>query len=67
MNILFKTNDEIKRSRCDKSIHKAMIINGNTHKTNKSPLLQFNRKMRVNWNLQIIYGYHFLTNNSMKL
>ena len=35
MNILSKNNDEIKRSRCDRSIHKAMIIPVDIHQTNK--------------------------------
>ena len=33
----------------------------------KISLLQFNQRMHVNMNLQIIYGYHFLTNNSLTL
>ena len=35
MNTLFKTNDEIKRRRCDKIIHKAMRITVDIHQTNK--------------------------------
>ena len=34
-NKLFKTNDEIKIRRCDKSIHKAMRISAYIHQTNK--------------------------------
>ena len=67
INMLFKTNDEIKISRCDQSIHKAMIIPVDIHQTNKKFSVTFNPKMHVNWNLQIIYGYHFLTNHSLIL
>ena len=35
MNTLFKTNDEINRSMCDKSIHKAMKIPVDICQTNK--------------------------------
>ena len=35
MNKLFKTSDEKKRRRCDKSIHKDMRIPGDIHQTNK--------------------------------
>ena len=35
MNILFKTKDEIKRRRCDRNIHKAMIIPVEICETNK--------------------------------
>ena len=35
MNTLFKNNDEIKRIRYEKSIHKAMRIPVDIHKTNK--------------------------------
>ena len=45
MNMLFETNDEIKRSRCDKIIHKDMIVNVDIFETNKSYLLQFYPKM----------------------
>ena len=44
MNTLFKNNDEIKRSGCDKSIHKAMRITVDIHQTNKNSVLQFNQK-----------------------
>ena len=67
MNMLFKTKDEIKRRICDGNIHKAMRIPVDIHERNKSSLLQFNQKMYVNWNLQIIYGYRFLTNHSLIL
>ena len=36
MNSLFKTKDEKRRSICDKSIHKAMIIPVYVHHTNKN-------------------------------
>ena len=68
INTLFKTNYEIKRRRCDRSIQKAMRIPADIHQANKkSSLLQFNQKMPVDRNLQIIYGYHFLTNHSLTL
>ena len=67
MNMLFKTKDEIKIRRCDRNIHKAMIIPVDIHETNKKLLLQFNQRIHVNWNLQIIYGYHSLTNQSLTL
>ena len=67
MNTLFKTNNERKIRICDKSIHMAMRIPVDIHQTNKSYLLQFNQKMHVNWNLQIIYGYHLLTNHCLTL
>ena len=67
MNTSFKSNYEIKRSRCDKSIQKAMIISVEIYQNNKSSQLQFNQEMHVNWNLQIIYGYHILTNHSQTL
>ena len=65
MNTLFKTNDERKISRCDKFLHKTMRITVEIYLTNLFSLLLFNQKMHVYWNLQIIYGYHFLTNHSM--
>ena len=67
MNTLFKANDERKIRRCYKSIHKDMIIPVVIHQTNKISLLHFNKKMHVNRNLQIIYGYHFLTKHSLTL
>ena len=33
--MLFKTNDERKRSKCDKSIHKTVIIPVEIHQNNK--------------------------------
>ena len=33
--MLFKTKDEMKRRRCDRNIHKAMIIHVEIHETNK--------------------------------
>ena len=67
MNKLFKTNYERKIRRCDKSIHKAKIIIFHIHKDNKQLSVTVQPKMHVNWNLRIIYGYHFLTNHSMTL
>ena len=54
MNKLFTTNDKIKMSSCNKSIHKAMIIPVNNHQTNNNSVLNIKQKMNVNWNLQII-------------
>ena len=42
--MLFKTRDEIKRSRCDRIIHKDMSIPADIHETNKNSLLQLNQK-----------------------
>ena len=67
INSLFNTNYERKIRKCDKRIHKDMIITVEINQTNKSYLLQFNQKMNIDRNLQIIYGYHFLTNHSRKL
>ena len=44
MNMMFKTNDERKRRRCDKIIHKATIIPAGIHQNNKKIMLQFNQK-----------------------
>ena len=35
MSKLFNANDKIKMKRCDRSIHKAMIIHVDIHQTNK--------------------------------
>ena len=51
INSLFKTNDERKRRKYDKRIHKAMIITVEINKKNKIYLLQFNQKMHVDWNI----------------
>ena len=61
MNTLFENNDGIKRRKCDRNVQKDMRIPVDTYK-NKIDLLQLNQKIRVNWNLKIIYGYHFLIN-----
>ena len=34
MNMLFKNKDEIKRTMCDRKIHKAMRINVDIHERN---------------------------------
>ena len=65
--MLYKTNDERKRVICDKSIHKYMIISVDVHQTNKKFSVTVQPKMYVDCNLQIIYGYYFLTNHSMTL
>ena len=44
MNKFLKTNDEIKRRICDKIIHEAMGIPVDIHQTNKTSVLQFNKK-----------------------
>ena len=67
MNILFKTKYDRKRIICDRNKRKATRITVEIDKTNKNPLLHFNQKVHVNCNLQIIYGYHFLTNHSLIL
>ena len=48
MNILIKTKDERKISRCDRNIHKAMRIPVDIHQKIKNSLLHFNQKMHVN-------------------
>ena len=44
MNTLFKTNDERKRRRCDKSIHKVMRNPVEIHKTKKKFSVTFQTK-----------------------
>ena len=67
MNILFKNINERKIRRCDKNIYTAMQIIVDVNQRLNVPLLRSNQKMYLDWNLQIIYGYHFLINLSMKL
>ena len=67
INTLFENYDKIKRRGRDINIHKAMQITVEIYQKRISCLLMFNQKMHVNWNLQIIYGYHYLINISMTL
>ena len=67
MNTLFKNNDEIKRRIFNRNIHKAMQIPVNIYQTNTKFFVKVQQKMHVNWNLQIIYGYHFFINLSLTL
>ena len=54
--MLFNTNDERKRSRRDKKIHKNMQITVNIYQRTKQIFVTVQQKMHINWNLQIIYG-----------
>ena len=54
MNKFLKTNDEKKRRRCDKIIHKAMILLLTFIKQIKRSMLQLKQKMHVNWNFHIV-------------
>ena len=65
--MLFKTDSVRKIRRCDRKIHKAMIIPVDIHEINKKFTVTVQQKMHVNWNLLMIYGYHFLTNHSPTL
>ena len=67
MNVLFKTSDEIKVRRYDRNIHKAVRIPVSINEKNKTFTVAGQQKMHVNWNLQIIYGYHLLTSHSLTL
>ena len=65
MNTLFKTNKKIRIGVCDRSIYKSMRIAVDIHKTNEKFSVIVQPKKHVNWNLKIIYGYHFLTKLSL--
>ena len=58
---VFKNNDGRKRKICDKNIHKAMRITFNIYQKIKL-FVTVQQKTHVDWNLQIIHGYHFLIN-----
>ena len=47
MNTLFYNNNELKRRRCDRNIHKAMQIPVDIYQKIKIYLLQFNNKKRM--------------------
>ena len=67
MNTLFKNNHVRKRRKYYISIHKAMQIPVYIYETNKKLFVIVKQKTHVNWNLQIIYCYHFLINLSETL
>ena len=62
MNTLFRNNFEMKGRRCDKNIHKSMLIPVYVCQTNKKFFVIIQPKIHVNWNFHIFYGYHFLYN-----
>ena len=67
MNMLFQTNYERKGRIRDRNIHKSMGINFDINERNKKFIVTVQQKMHVNWNLQIVYGYNFLTKHTLKL
>ena len=64
MNTLFDNINGIKISRRDKNTHKDMQIPVDIYQINKKVFVIVKSKTHVNFNLKIIYGYHFLINLS---
>ena len=60
MEKMFNKSNGTKKRKYNANIHKSMIIPDGVFQTNTELFVTVNTKTHVNFNLLVIYGYHFL-------